>query len=237
MNKPIYRHLAERKWKEYRRRIQVQRIETMKVVPDILPELELDVDITMTFGRHKVSPGDFVPSAISESAPQLTIQSFQRGERLVSIAVIDPDVPNVETDLFESRCHYLATNITISPATPVVDLTALPESSVVMPWLPPHALKGSPYHRLAVVILEHKNNTPLEKDTLGNMFTRGTFNIRSALTRYPVKPVGAALFRTRWDESMADVMARNNLEGANVELKRKKVEPLPYKRRNPSSFR
>jgi large subunit ribosomal protein L35 len=32
-------------------------------------------------------------------------------------------------------------------------------------------------------------------------------------------------------------MERAGLGGADVELKRKKVEPLPYKRRNPSSFR
>jgi len=45
------------------------------------------------------------------------------------------------------------------------------------------------------------------------------------------------LFRTKWDEGTAGVMARAGIEGANVELKRVKVEPLPYKRRNPATFR
>jgi large subunit ribosomal protein L35 len=235
--KPIYRFLADRKWREYRRKVQVQRNETMKVVPDVVPACELDVDLRMYFGRRQISPGDFVDSALSETPMQLSVQSFKRGERLVTVAVIDPDVPNLETDLFDSRCHFLATNVLITPTTPMIDFSKLSDSQVIFPWLAPHAQKGSPYHRLSIVVLEHENNVPLEKEAFANMFTRDTFHIRHALTRYPVNPIGAALFRIKWDESMPDVMARNNIEGANVELKRRKVEPLPYKRRNPTSFR
>jgi large subunit ribosomal protein L35 len=237
LNKPIYRFLAERKWREYRRKIQVQRIETMKVVPDVLPQCELDVDITTYWNRRSMSPGDFVPSSTSEQPPSLKVQSFKRGERLLTVAVTDPDVPNTETDLFESRCHFLAANIVITPTSPIIDFAKLAESQVILPWLPPTAQKGSPYHRLAIILLENRNNIELEPQTLKDMYARDNFTIRKALTRHPVSPIGAALFRTKWDETMADVMARNGIEGANVELKRKKVEPLPYKRRNPPSFR
>lgn len=209
----------------------------MKVVPDVVPYCELEVDIKIMFNRRAVPPGEFVDSAVSENPLELSVQSFQRGQRLLTIAVIDPDVPNVETDLFESRCHFLATNITVDPTTPLVSFADLSDSQVVFPWLPPHAQKGSPYHRLSIIVLEQRNDTPLDKEVLSKMYTRDTFNIRSALTRYPLQPIGAALFRTKWDDSMADVMARHNLAGANIELKRKKVEPLPYKRRNPPSFR
>lgn len=209
----------------------------MKVVPDVVPTCDLEVDIRMFFGRKQVSPGDFVDSAVSEIPLSLSVQSFTRGERLLTIAVMDPDVPNLETDRFDSRCHFLATNIPITPTTPLINFSKLPETSVVLPWLPPHAQKGSPYHRMSVIVLEHKDKIPLEKEALSEMFTRETFNIRNALTRYPVRPIGAALFRTKWDDNMAGVMARHGLEGANMELKRKKVEPLPYKRRNPASFR
>lgn len=209
----------------------------MKVVPDVIPLLDLEVDIQAFWGRRATPPGDFVDSGKSERPPRLSVQSFVRGERLLTVAVIDPDVPNVETDLFESRCHFLATNIVITPTNPIIDLAQLPESQVILPWLPPHAQKGSPYHRQAIVLLEHNDNIPLEKDVLAKMYTRDSFNVRTALTRHPVRPIGAALFRTKWDDSTADVMMRNGLAGANIELKRKKVEPLPYKRRNPSSFR
>jgi len=237
LDKPIYRFLSERKWREYRRKVQVQRIETMKVVPDVVPQCDLEVDMRMFFGRRPVAPGDFVDSAVSEEPMRLSVQSFTRGERLLTIAVIDPDVPNLETDRFDSRCHFLATNIPITPTAPLINFTNLSDSQIVLPWLPPHAQKGSPYHRLSIVVLEHKDNVQLEKDALATMFNRETFHIRSALARYPVRAIGTALFRTKWDDNMADVMARHGLEGANIELKRKKVEPLPYKRRNPSSFR
>ena len=204
----------------------------MKVVPDVVPNCDPEVDIRMFFNRRPVSPGDYVDSAVSEHPMQLAVQSFARGERLLTIAVMDPDVPNVETDLFDSRCHFLATNISITPTTPHISFAELADPHIVFPWLPPHAQKGSPYHRMSIVVLEHKDNIPIEKDVLAGMFSRETLKIRSLLTRYAFKPIGAALFRTKWDDSMAEVMARAGLEGANVELKRKKVEPLPYKRRN-----
>ncbi|EXJ78638.1 hypothetical protein A1O1_09039 [Capronia coronata CBS 617.96] len=238
MNKPIYRYLAERKWREYPRKVLVQRITQMNVVPDVVPNVDPIVDVKIAFGKKAVGSGDFVPSDVSEKPCQLTLQAFDRGEKMVTIAVVDPDVPNVETDSFDSRCHYLASNITISPTKPLVDLSKLsPGSQVLLPWLPPHAQKGSPYHRLSIVILQHKDNIPIDFEPAKQKVERDGFTLRSFMSRHLLTPISASLFRTRWDESTAAVMERAGLEGANVELKRKKVEPLPYKRRNPSSFR
>jgi large subunit ribosomal protein L35 len=208
----------------------------MKVVPDVIPTLSLELDIRMSFNDRGVASGDFADSALTQTPPKLSLQSFKAGSRLISIAVIDPDVPNLETDHFESRCHFLALNIPISATAPHVDLAKLSSSQVILPWLPPHALKGSPYHRLSLVILEHKDNTPIAAADFGEV-TRENFTVRRALARKPLRAVGAALFRTKWDENMAAVMARHGFEGATIELKRKKVLPLPYKRRNPTSFR
>jgi large subunit ribosomal protein L35 len=55
--------------------------------------------------------------------------------------------------------------------------------------------------------------------------------------QYQLKAIGAHLFRTQWDDTTLEVMQQLGFEGADMELRRKKVEPLPYKRRNPSSFR
>ena len=40
MNKPIYRHLADLKWRSHSRQILMQRINQMDVVPDILPAVD-----------------------------------------------------------------------------------------------------------------------------------------------------------------------------------------------------
>jgi large subunit ribosomal protein L35 len=115
MNKPIYRHLAHAQWCQYKRKVLVQRLTQMNAVPDVLPSIDPSVSTILRFGRKKVPHGDFVLSRISEVAPNLTIQPYDAGERLVSIAIVNPDVPDVEKDGFEYRCHFLASNIRLSP--------------------------------------------------------------------------------------------------------------------------
>lgn len=237
MNKPIYRFLAERKWREYRRKIQVQRITQLKLVPDVIPNCDPILDVSMAFGRKPIGPGEFVDSNISENPVRLRIQAFEPGEKLLTIAVVDPDIPNFETDSFDSRCHFLATNIPITPTAPQVDLINLSESQVLLPWFPPTAQKGSQYHRLCIAIFQQKDNIPIDNTMARQRVQPDGFSARALMTRHMLKPIAATLFRTQWDDHMADVMTRHGVSGGDIELKRKKVEPLPYKRRNPSSFR
>src|SRR2546423_10026882 len=100
MNKPIYRYLADRKWREYRRPVLVQRITQMKIIPDVVANFEPAADVRLAFGSQRIQPGDFVESTLSENPCRLSVQLFDRGEQLVTIAVVDPDVPNVEKDGF-----------------------------------------------------------------------------------------------------------------------------------------
>jgi large subunit ribosomal protein L35 len=261
MNKPIYRYLADRKWREYRRLILMQRITQMNVVPDVLPTVDPSADVKLAFipppifakrgleygdmsqgfrtGDFKsVQPGDFVDSAMSEHPCWLNVQSFERGERLVSVAVVDSDVPNLIKDGFDYRCHFLASNIPIAPTQRTIDLPNLSKAEqLLLPWCPPYAQKGSPYHRLSVFVLQQHNNERVDITTASQFVGRDNFILRSFVDKHRMKPIGVHLFRTKWDESTAAVMKRAGVEGADMELKPVKVEPLPYKRRNPSSFR
>src|SRR5437667_7678107 len=143
MNKPIYRYLADKEWRRYRRPLLIQRITQMSVVPDILPYLDPVVDIRLAFARHNVQPGDFVDSRVSEMLPKLRVQVFDKGERLVSLIVVDPDVPDMESDAFKYRCHFLAANIRLSPTESSLPLSKLSnDTQVPLPWLPPFAQKG-----------------------------------------------------------------------------------------------
>ncbi|BCS19323.1 mitochondrial 54S ribosomal protein mL38 [Aspergillus puulaauensis] len=239
MSKPIYRYLADQKWREYRRKIIIQRITQMKVIPDVLPHCDPAVDTKLYFNRKAVQPGEFVNSLVSTSAPKLDVQVFDGEEKLVTIAVVDSDVPNVEEDSFDYKMHYLAVNIPISAINTKVDLSQLStESQLVMPWLPPVAQKGSPYHRLSLFILEQKNNKPLDFAAVKAKETsRDNTLLRTLQARYHLKPIGAHLFRTLWDEDTAEVMKQIGFPEAEMELRRKRSEALPYKRRNPSTFR
>ncbi|KKK15600.1 hypothetical protein P175DRAFT_0498675 [Aspergillus ochraceoroseus IBT 24754] len=239
MSKPIYRYLADQKWRDYRRKILVQRITQMKVIPDVLPHCDPIVDTKLYFGRKLVQPGEFVNSQASSTAPKLDIQLFEGGEKLVTIAVVDSDVPNVEADSYDYQTHYLAVNIPISAINTKVDLSQLSaDSQVVLPWLPPVAQKGSPYHRLSIFILEQKDSQPLDFAAIkGRESNRDDALLRTLQARYHLKPIGAHLFRTVWDDTTLEVMKQIGFPEADMELRRKRVEPLPYKRRNPSTFR
>lgn len=238
MSKPIYRYLADRKWREYRRKILVQRITQMKVIPDVLPHCDPVVDTKMYFGKRQVQAGEFVEARASTSAPKLDIQLFEGGEKLVTIAIVDPDIPNVEANSFDYQTHFLAVNVPISATSTKVDLSQLLEDSqVVLPWLPPVAQKGSPYHRLSVFIMEQKNSRPLNFDAIKAKETSRDVTLRTLQASYHLKAIGAHLFRTQWDDTTLEVMKEIGFDGASVELRRARVEPLPYKRRNPSSFR
>lgn len=241
MNKPIYRYLADKKWRKQKRLILEQRLTQMHVVPDLLPGLDPIVDVDLAFGRKTVAPGEFVDSQTSEQMPRLTVQSFEQGEKLVSVVVVDADVPVPEKDGFTYRCHFIASNISISPTQTSIPLIRIDQEDkkmkdpagkrIALPWLPPWANKGAPYHRLAVFILEQVKGKPLSIPRIANT-KRDSFILRSFVDKHKLKPIGATLFRTQWDENMTGVMQRAGLaDQVDIEFKRKRVEPLPYKRR------
>lgn len=231
LNKPIYRHLAERKFRALRRAILVQRIEQMHLVPDLLQTMNITADMHLRFTRNQIAPGAFVPSVVSEHPPRLNVHVYDRGERLVTVAVLDPDVPNVNTDAFDTRVHYLASNISISPTATFINLQKiLDDNQLAYPWLSPHAQKGSPYHRLAIFILEQGKDHTIDVSAVKSARPeRLGFNLQGFVHKHKLKPIGAYLFRTIWDEGTDAVMRRAGIEGVEEELKRKRVEPLPYK--------
>jgi large subunit ribosomal protein L35 len=256
MNRPVYRYLADRKWRSYRRKLLMQRLTQMFVVPDALPALDPIADVRLAFGRRhvRVQPGAFVAARVSARAPTLDVQVFDRGERLVSVAVVDLDVPDATRDAFRTRCHFLAANVPVSPTAGAIALGRLTTAAeaeagagsgsgrarqLVLPWLPPFAQKGSPYHRLAIVVLQQPDGVLIDAATAlagpagektgeaGNVeAARMDFSLRDFVARHALKPVGAHLFRTVWDEGTAEVMQRAGLPGADVELRRKAIGPL-----------
>jgi large subunit ribosomal protein L35 len=241
MNKPIYRHLAQKKWEKHKKLILDQRLTQMNVVPDILPALDSTLDIDLAFSRKTVEPGEIVDSAISEKMPRLKVQSFESGEKLVSVVVVDPDVPVQEKDGFTYRCHFIASNIPISPTKTSIPFIQIEQQDnkakdpsqkkIALPWFAPWAHRGAPYHRLAIFVLEQADGKPLNTSNIAKT-KRDGFILRSFVDKHKLTPLGATLFRTKWDENMAGVMQRAGLGNeVDVEFKRKRIEPLPYKRR------
>jgi large subunit ribosomal protein L35 len=231
MNKPIYRYLADKKWRSYQRPLIVQRLQQLSIVPDVLPHFEPTAEVRLAFRRRKVQPGTFIDSRVSEVLARLNVQVFDKGERLVTVAVIDSDVPDLETDSFTSRCHYLATNISISPTMTSLPLSKATESQLVLPWLPPFAQKGAPYHRLSVIVLQQQPGQTFDVAQLKEIVSRDGFKLSAFVDKNRLQPIGLNVFRSIWDEGTAGVMERAGLEGADIEFKRKRIEPLKPKQK------
>ncbi|KFY00022.1 hypothetical protein O988_03556 [Pseudogymnoascus sp. VKM F-3808] len=232
MNKPIYRHLAQKKWESYQKLIIEQRISQLSIVPDTLAHFSPTAEVKLAFGRRNVQPGEFVDSRVSEIAPRLRVQVFDKGERLVSVVVVDTDVPVPENDWFTSRCHFAAVNVPLDPTQTSLPLSKMnAESQLVLPWLPAFAQKGTPYHRYSIFVLEQKPGQVMDVAALKEAVQRDGFNIRGFVDKHSVKPIGLGLFRSTWDEGTKGVMERHNIPGADVEFKRIRVAALKPKQK------
>jgi len=247
MDKPIYRYLADKKWREMRRKLVMQRITQMGVIPDVLPHIDPVAAVDIRFGRRKIQPGVFVQSLVSAIPPTLAIQVFDRGERLVTVVAIDSDVPNTEKDGFDYRCHGIWANIPIDPTGSIVPLNGMEKEQIIMPWMPPFAQKGSPYHRVSFFVLQQvplaEGNGTLDTQPLTQRFQRDGFILRSFLARCEIdqrikmKPVGINMFRTKWDDDTEDLMKRHDIPGWDVEYKRQRIQKLPYFKKDGERYR
>lgn len=233
MNKPIYRYYAEKKWRAYEQRLIAQRIEQFHIVPDVLPKLEPTADVQLYFRALKVPPGQIVDSAVSENPPRLRVQVFDKGERLVSVVVLDSDVPNPETDAFGKRCHFLAANIPLSPTINSLPLSRIKaDDQLAVPWLPAFSQKGAPYHRLGIYLLEQKPGERVDAAKLRELYAaRDGFSLKSFRDKFGLKPFGFNMFRSVWDENTAAVMARHGVPGADVEFRPTRVYSLKEPRK------
>ncbi|KAF7561024.1 hypothetical protein G7046_g3119 [Stylonectria norvegica] len=228
MNKPIYRYYAEKKWRSYDHRVITQRIKQFNIVPDVLPKLEPTADVQLYFRKLKIPPGQIVDSAVSENVPRLRVQVFDKGERLVSVVVVDADVPDPDNDGFTKRCHYLAANIPINPTETSLPLSHIKaDDQLAVPWLPAFSQKGASYHRLGIYLLEQKPGETVDVAQLKELYSgREGFSVKSFRDKFGLKPFGFNIFRSVWDDNTAAVMARHSIPGGNVEFRPTRIRSL-----------
>ncbi|CAN8095408.1 unnamed protein product [Discula destructiva] len=231
MRKPIYRHLAKQRWLEMAYKILVQRVEQFHIVPDILPEFDPKMDVQLAWHRLRVKPGEIVDSLVSETPPNLRVQVFDSEERLVSIVVMDSDVPNTEDDSFGRRLHFMAANVPLNCLTKNISLNLLASKysdKIAVPWLPPFSQEGAPYHRLSVWIMEQENNKSLNVVRLRRLYAkkRDGFRLLNFRGLQKAKPFGFNMFRSVWDSNTAAVMARHGIPGAEIVFRRERIRSL-----------
>lgn len=85
----------------------MQRITQMNVVPDVIPAINPVVDVQMRFRGVNIQPGRILPSTLTERQPTLKIIPFRPGEKLYTVIVVDPDVPDIENDSFTYKLMWM----------------------------------------------------------------------------------------------------------------------------------
>ncbi|PWW79486.1 PEBP-like protein [Tuber magnatum] len=218
MDKPIYLNFLNKKWRQRNRPILMQRLETMHVIPDVLPNINPIVDVRVHFKGRKVQPGQMLDSLMVEEFPTVRVIPFKNEEILCTIAVVDPDVPDPKRDKFRYRCHWIVSNIPISPAqTTAVGRLAKPADTIV-PYLPPHAQKGVPYHRYAMIVFRQPGK--IDRATLEGNVNRDNFTMRSFQDKNKLCPIGASMWRVEWDSHTKEIMQKHGLPGWDTMYKR-----------------
>ncbi|KAF3770938.1 PEBP-like protein, partial [Cryphonectria parasitica EP155] len=230
MSKPIYRYLNEQRWRDMAYKILVQRVQQFHITPDVLPKFDPKMDVQLSFHGYRIRPGEIVDSLVSEAPPNVRVQVFDSKQRLVSVVVMDSDVPDAETDSFGRRLHFMAANIPVDCLTKNISLIRVSkdQDKLAVPWLPPFSQEGAPYHRLSVWILEQHEGAELDVAKLREEYSnnRDGFSLRSFKSEQNVRPYGFNMFRTIWDEGTKAVMQRHGIPGADIVFRRQRVHSL-----------
>jgi large subunit ribosomal protein L35 len=209
MDRPVMRHLAERKWwKEGGLDLLMQRVHLLNVVPDLISELSATYPLTLT-ASAEIEPGSIQSSSAFSTPPRLTLQLFEHPSPPISssapegkytLLVIDPDSPEHETQSFSQRVHYAKVDIPLSVLSGDDNLFDESRGQEVLSWEPPAPAQGSGKHRYVYLVLRQRTSTSTE-------ITREAFDLRKYLSASSLSSrdiVGVTLVRSQWTKEDAE---------------------------------
>ncbi|ORX40454.1 phosphatidylethanolamine-binding protein [Kockovaella imperatae] len=202
MDRPVMRHLAERKWKlEGGLDLIMRRMYENKVVPDLLPDLAPTNPLTIHLPRNEsFEPGLTLLASTFQSPPRLTFTLFNPPSDTVgkyTLIVLDADHPETITHSYSQRLHYLKTNIPLRVTDDQTDLFTS-AGDELLPWEPLAPPRGSSRHRYTFVLLRQPASVAIQAPP------RQGFNLRRYLADRGVSPasvVGLNLVKSEWTAS------------------------------------
>lgn len=214
---PVYRHLAEKKWKDYDMLILMQRLETLRVIPDTLPTLDPKAEVELQFPgfiNKWIVPGTILPCAVATRPPLVKIQEFEEiaDNSLYTVVIVDPDTPDLVNDSFTTSLQWAISNIPLSNVDPVVDTDKATE---LISYLPPTPEKNTGNHRYAVWAFRQTNG-PIDAQTAEPLIKREGFDIRQFSDELGLQAVGANIWRSKFDRTSDQVREKYGLEAGRV---------------------
>ncbi|KAK6350052.1 hypothetical protein TWF696_006301 [Orbilia brochopaga] len=161
----IYQYWDDLAWRAMRRKILMQRLTQMYVVPDLLPTINPIVDVRMRFRRRNAGLGAKMLARNVLHHPSVRVIPFDSKKRLVTILVVDADRPNLVKNGFDFYLQWMVTNCPVDIENPI----AIGRSAVhagrdeVVPYEVPYVHKGENYHRYCVFVLEQEDRLEIGK--------------------------------------------------------------------------
>lgn len=209
LSKPVFRHLREQSW---RRNGALDRLEErilkMHILPDIYPSITPTVDLEILFGTGhgigdhggqggSVHPGVYLDPVMTMQAPSIRATAFHEDTRKYTLMLVDPDMPSEETQSFKTFVHWLVSDIPLS-----IHASSIPEGhTALLPYIPPHPPRGTPYHRYTTLLFEQGPRTQLTEAP------REPENVVAFAESHDLHLAGIHFWRAKWSESCKDTIS------------------------------
>lgn len=244
-NLPVYRKLCLDHWQSSMdgkgQMLLLQRLESLKVIPDTLPTLEapqcqLHVRFPFVNGVNRwIEPGMQLSTNATSFPPQFKIINMvpnmsisELSQKKYTLLIVNPDQPDVENDSFKTTLHYALTDVTFTDFNNNVlsefnTKKGKPTFKVLADYVPPVPEKNTGLQRFAVWLLEHKDNKELlsegtEVESILDSSNRleNNFDIRVFAEKHNLHAVGANVWRSAFDSSMETVRQQYGLPKGRV---------------------
>lgn len=219
-DQPVYRHLAKKQWEDYNLLILMQRLESLKAIPDTEPTLDPKVEVTLKFlgpVNKDVTPGSIVPCKVASYPPILNIQEFDSNstteQSLYTVLIVNPDTPNLETDSYSTTLQWAVSNIPITMKNSFVDVE---KSTELLSYLPPVPEKNAGNQRFVVWVYKQNGTIDSNSDSVSSLISRENFDIRKFSSSLDLTAVGAHLWRCHFDRTTDGVREKYGLPEGRV---------------------
>ncbi|CCE62849.1 hypothetical protein TPHA_0D02110 [Tetrapisispora phaffii CBS 4417] len=207
---PVYRYLGRENWKSYRQMLLMQRLETLKAIPDTLPTLEPKADVHVKFpystGINKwINSGETLSTLATSLPPVFKVQEYDSinvDKQLYTILVVNPDVPDLINDTYCTCLNYGLTNLKLKYNDNIIDLRNIEkEHSIIADYLPPVPEENIGLQRFIVWVFRNK-----ESININNLdIDRNNFNIRKFAKDNELEAIGSEIWRSEFDSNVSKV--------------------------------
>ncbi|KAG0343448.1 hypothetical protein BG004_005299 [Podila humilis] len=236
MSKSVFRYMKNKQFVRKTLPVIQQRITQMFVTPDLLPVFTPSVNVHLDFGAgsspkvpegspagtNYFETGSFLLPGKTINEPKINVEAFHAEEKYYTVALVDPDMPDLENESFKQQMHWLITNVPLSAVQAEVNVS---KANVVLPYAPPHPPKGTKYHRYTMLLAEQPNSGKEKVEISEKDVSRET-TVRDLCSQYKLDVKGLTFFRQVWDKDVSRIYSEILKQDEPVYGKQPRIDEL-----------